>query len=74
MANIYDKGIEGKVGAGGLVTHPGCKAVVVLQRDDMEDPLPMMFAASEADAREYVKAMRSTGQGGLRIVKPTDLV
>lgn len=69
------RGIEGKVNpATGKVTRPGCKAVVVLQAQDSDDPVPYGHFGSEEDARAYVKQMKASGQGaGLRIVKPADV-
>lgn len=67
---VHLRGVEGKLDAHGKVTHPGCKAIVVLQRDESDDPVPMMYAASVEDAKEYVVSMRAAGYGsGLRIVK-----
>lgn len=69
---IHLRGIEGKPSANGTITRVGVKAVVVLQTDDMLEALPMMYAASEADAKEYVNFMRSSGNGkGLSVVTGT---
>lgn len=72
--SVYDKGVPGVVDAKGKVQRIGCKFVVVSQPDVSDDPVPYMYAATEADAKEYIKSMKSTGHGaGLRIVKPEDL-
>lgn len=72
--HVYHRGVEGRADAKGNVVRPGCKAVVVLQPGESDDPIPYMYAESEADAREYVRSMKAAGHGaGLRIVKPSDV-
>ncbi len=73
MEHIFSRGVIGKEDAKGNITRPGCKFIVVYQPNEGDDPLPYFHAASETDAREYVKAMAQCGQGvGLRVIAAKD--
>lgn len=69
------RGIEGKANPStGKVTRTGCKAVVVFQPYESDEPVPYGYFASEEDARDYIKSMRVSGAAqGLRVVKPSDV-
>lgn len=74
MGHIYSRGVEAAIDAKGNLSRSRCKAVVVYQPEESDEPLPMMHAESEKDAQEYVRAMRESGHGkGLRIRKPSEV-
>jgi len=73
-AAAHLRGIEGKSGADGKVTRAGVKAIVVHQPTEGHDCLPYGYFGSVEDARDYIRSMHASGNGGgLRVVKPGDV-